>query len=262
MNRPETSHTEKHEFALFVETLSLLIANIKIGTEFTISDEKLFHRMGTVLRLKVGDVCILFDQTLQVACAVHAFTGKKHIHFVLHKKTLNVQQHPHITFLLPMLKRDDYESALYALAELGVNRIQLVYTQKTSQQWAGQRDIDRAERILIAAAEQSKNFAYPELQSPISLDRALHEHGSTEKRIFFDAAGTSFFSVMKILHENKPQRIVLLIGPEGDLSAEEKKMVEEKGFIFCALTPTIVRAVQAAALGAGFVRSLANSASF
>ncbi len=262
MNRTATPHTEKHEFALFIEALSLLVAQIKMGAEFTILDEKLFHRLATVLRLKAGDTCILFDQTLHVTCVVKAFVGKKNISFVLHKKSLNVQQQPYITFLLPVLKRDDYESALYALAELGVNRIQLVYTQKTPQQWAGQRDVDRAERILVAAAEQSKNFAYPELQPPMPLDRALEEYESIEKRIFFDAAGASFFSVMKILHENKPQRIVLLIGPEGDLSAEEKKMVEEKGFVFCALTPTVVRSVQAAALGAGFVRSLANSTFF
>jgi 16S rRNA (uracil1498-N3)-methyltransferase len=174
---------------------------------------------------------------------------------------LTVALRPSISFLLPLLKRDDYEGALYSLAELGVSSIQPVITQKTHTSWSD-RDADRAERILIAATEQSKNYAMPELKAPISLDKAVQAVDKGSIKVFFDPLGEAFFSVLRMLHDNQPQHIVLLIGPEGDLSSEEKKMVKEKGFIFCALTPTIVRAVQAAALGAGLVRSLFISPSF
>jgi 16S rRNA U1498 N3-methylase RsmE len=61
---------------------------------------------------------------------------------------------------------------------------------------------------------------------------------------------------MHMLHSTHSGNILLLVGPEGDLTLEEKEIVRANKFIFCALTPTIMRAVQATGLAAGFVRSL------
>jgi 16S rRNA (uracil1498-N3)-methyltransferase len=247
---------EKHEFALFVESLSLLIQQKKLGDSLIFSDEKMAHRMVNVLRLNVQDQCILFDRSTKVIVIIMAFVGKKNISVEIQsiQKTVNLQ--PTITFLLPVLKRDDYETALYALTEVGVNNIQLVFTQKTAHQWAGKRDSERAERILVAAAEQSKNFAYPYIKEPILLTDALQKYNTAELKFFFDPAGKKLFDVVQKTRDARISDMVLLIGPEGDLSLEEKKLVEMNDFIFCALTPTIMRATQAAALSAGFIRSI------
>ena len=249
-------HKDKHEFAVYKESLSLLIHKKSPGSSIIFSDDKLFHRITTVLRLRVGDTCVFFDQEMYIRCIIQAFVGKKQIHVEIESAHPTTALRPHVTFLLPVLKRDDYETALYALTEVGVNSIQLVFTQKTGNGWSGDRDNDRAQRILIAAAEQSKNFAYPQLKAPISLEAALKEYNVASAKLFFDPQGKHFFDVMQTLHDKQPEKVVLLIGPEGDLTSEEKKMVLANNFIFCALTPTIMRAVQAAALAAGFVRSL------
>lgn len=263
MNRTMAHEAEKHEFALFVESLSSLVRSINPGQQFIITDESLFHRMMTVLRLRVGDTCVVFDSTMHALCAIGGFVGKKHVHMVVQTKNVTTSLRPNITFLLPLLKRDDYENALYALAEVGVNTIQLVSTKKTQGSWSGQRDKDRTMRILVAAAEQSKNYAIPEVKAPVPLDVVLGTMSNKkERKIFFDPAGQAFFTVMSLLAHHKPEHVVLLIGPEGDLTVEEKKMAQQSGFIFCALTPTVIRAAQAAALGAGFVRSLLVEASF
>lgn len=261
MSNVVAAHKEKHEFALHIQSLSALVQKKGPGSTVIFSDEKLFHRMVTVLRLTINDSCVFFDRDLFIAATVAAFKGKKEVHVLIQSVQPTNLLYPKITFLLPMLKRDDYETALYALAEAGVTDIQLVFTKKTGNQWVSSRDSDRAQRILIAAAEQSKNFAYPQLRPPISLDVALKQNSEAAIKIFFDPQGKSFFDVMNVLHNNHPKDIVLLVGPEGDLSLEEKKMVRENNFIFCALTPTIMRAVQAAAVAACFVRSLLVSAS-
>lgn len=249
-------HKEKHEFALCIESLSLLIQKKVPGSSIIFSDEKLLHRMMTVLRLRIGDECVFFDRDIHITAAIEAFVGKKHVHIVIQSIHSTVILHPNITFLLPMLKRDDYEAALYALTEVGVNTIQLVFTHKTGNQWSANRDSERAQRILISAAEQSKNFAYPQLRAPIVLEDALKKNHDASIKIFFDPQGKQLFDVMQELYRSRPESVLLLVGPEGDLSLEEKKMVQANNFIFCALTPTIMRAVQAAALAAGFVRSL------
>jgi 16S rRNA (uracil1498-N3)-methyltransferase len=147
------------------------------------------------------------------------------------------------------------ESALYSLTEIGVTTIQLLFTQKTYNFSFDQKDKERAERIIIAAAEQSKNFAYPELKLPVFLPKIVDTYCEATK-ISFDINGDSFFSVMQRLHIDRPNDIVLLIGPEGDLSNEEKEMIVSKNFTVCALTPTVLRSVQATALSAGLIRSL------
>jgi 16S rRNA (uracil1498-N3)-methyltransferase len=246
---------EKHEFALFIESLSSVLQEKKAGGTIIFSDEKLVHRIANVLRLSIGDHCILFDRSTQIVVQV-AGLEKKRVSMMVQSVRKTIILQPTITFLLPLLKRDDYESSLYALTEVGVNEIQLVFTQKTAHQWAGARDKERAERILIAAAEQSKNFSYPQLQEPISLETALKKYATASTKVFFDPEGKKMFDVMHMIHNSKVNNVVLLVGPEGDLNVEEKKIVQVNGFIFCALTPTIMRAVQAASLGAGFVRSL------
>lgn len=253
---------EKHEFALFVESLSVLLQKVVPGMIFIIVDEKLFHRVTTVLRLHPDEECVVFDRTVYAHCIIVAFSGKKQIHMMLKSKRCTHTFNPSITFLLPLLKKGDYETALYSLVEIGVTTVQLISTKKTHVSWSGEHDFDRAQRIFIAAAEQSKNYCFPLLKSPVVLSEALNALSSSSTKVFFDPAGEPCFSVIRELYDDQPQSVVLLIGPEGDLSNEEKKMIKEKNFIFCALTPTIVRATQAAALSAGLVRSLLTTPSF
>lgn len=241
---------------MFAESLSVLMQGKKVHGSLVISDEKLVHRMMHVLRLNVEDRCVLFDRNIQVSVEITAFTGKKQISLTIYSIQETHVFKPTITFLLPLLKRDDYESALYGLTEVGVNTIQLVFTQKTAHRWSGNRDSERAERIVISAAEQSKNFAYPDVKDPISLKAALEKWGKADMKIFFDPEGKKLFDIMHEMHQSKAKDILLLVGPEGDLHLEEKKMIQDNDFLFCALTPTVMRAVQAAALGAGFIRSL------
>jgi 16S rRNA (uracil1498-N3)-methyltransferase len=250
------THKDKHEFALYKESLSLLIQYKVPGDSFSLSDETLFHRMMTVLRLKNGDQCILFDRDAYIIVIVDAFVGKKQVQVTINSIHSTVVLQPQITFLLPMLKREDYEAALYSLVEVGVNSIQLIFTQKTGNKWVGERDKERAQRIMIAAAEQSKNFAYPQLHEPISLQEALKKYSNCESKLFFDPQGNSFFDIMHMLHSAQPSHILLLVGPEGDLTLEEKEIARKNKFVFCALTSTIMRAVQATGLAAGFIRSL------
>lgn len=249
-------HKDKHEFALYTASLSLLVEKKEPGSSLTFTDESLVHRMMHVLRLRSNDTCIFFDRDMYIVATIQAFIGKKQAKIVIESIHPTVIFQPHITFLLPLLKREDYETALYTLTEVGVNNIQLIFTQKTGNKWSDERDYERAERIIIAAAEQSKNFAYPQLQAPVFLESALKKYDSVATKLFFDPQGKHFFDVMHIAHDHKPERVVLLVGPEGDLTTEEKTMVQAHKFIFCALTPTVLRAVQASALASGFIRSV------
>src|SRR5690348_1171860 len=114
----------KHEFALHIATLSALVEEVFPGEEIVISDEKVVHRMLTVLRLQTDDECIVFDHKLHVRFVIKEFIRKKQIRCVMQSQGMNTILSPRITFLLPVLKRDDFEAALYSLTEVGVTTIQ------------------------------------------------------------------------------------------------------------------------------------------
>lgn len=256
MNGLVKCNEEKHEFAFFFESLSVVVqSTVSVGTEIVLLDESLFHRIKTVVRLVPGDGCVFFNRDISVLCTITEFIGKKQIRCVIDEKRLNSALVPEITFLLPLLKRDDYEQALYVLAELGVTTVQLVFTQKSRSSWDSKKDMERAHRIVISAAEQSKNFVYPFIKEPLLLSAALTMISRAAPiKLFFDPLGGPFLSVVDC--KQLQNHYVLLVGPEGDLSSQEKEQIKKEKFIFCALTPTILRSVQAVSLGAGMVRSL------
>lgn len=243
---------QTHLFAFYHQDFSGKIAQRSSGQEILIVDADLTHRLTSVLRLAVGEQLILFDRTMHAIVTIHAIVKHKSLVFILDEKHKNFIWQPAVEFLLPLLKRESLETALYSLSELGITTIRLVITQKSQQKWTS-KDHERAQKIIIAASEQSKNFAFPELIQPVPLKQALQDIPDTHK-IFFDPAG-------KLLKEQlatytTATSCMLAIGPEGDLTADEKEMFKESRFEFIALTPTVLRSSQAAALGAGIMRSL------
>lgn len=246
----------KHEFAFFAPKLNTLRLKIKTPATIALRDPELIKRISSIVRLTIGDICILFNAAVHTRAQITAM-HKKEISVRIQKVEQNTTYAPSITCLLPLLKKDDLVSAITNLTACGVQTIQLVTTQKTQRRWGGIAELERIQRIVVAASEQSKHFSLPTVHAPISLSDALQNtHNSTN--IFFDPAGKPLIDIMTLLHKDKHNSslVSLLVGPEGDVTPEEKQLILKHTFILCSLTPTILRAHLAITLGAGIVRSI------
>jgi 16S rRNA (uracil1498-N3)-methyltransferase len=247
---------DTHEFAFFWSDLSERFAHYNIGGLIVITDKDLVHRITKIIRLQPDEQFILFDRTLHVQCTLHDIPDKKTIHCRLEKKEAHRVIKPEIKILLPLLKREALHEALYSAVELGATEVCFVLTDKVHRKWGGDHEFERLHNVMIAAAEQSKNFTLPTLGVPIILSDILKSLQSKDaSRIFFDPEGQRSLEVIQQL-SNPNNSIVLLLGPEGDLTTDEKKMVKQSGFLSVALTPTILRAQQALVVGLGLFRSL------
>lgn len=242
-----------HEFALYVENFSSLLASVHDGT-LTIADESLAHRMQHVLRAEVGESCVLFDRQQYAQCTVQGYLKRA---AVMRVESVHATEKlsPEIIFLLPVLKKEAFETALYSLVESGATFIQPVITQKIHRQWITAKDMDRLQRIMIAAAEQAKQYHFAQLLEPQKLVDVLQQSYAGAS-IFFEPHGTPLLDVAHAVRDQKPSSLRLLIGPEADLTDDEKALVASVGFTVCALTPTILRASSAAALAQGIFRSI------
>ncbi len=235
-----------HQFACF---LSHLVKNNK-NVPFSIEDEGILHRLKNVLRLEQGESIMLFNRDLQATFEIREFL-KKSIQGTLSACVPHEQKNSRkVTVFLPLLKKEHLQEALYGLCEVGVFAIQLVHVQKAHIKIWSPKDHEKAEKTIISAAEQSKNFTYPVLLAPITLDKALAQSDNKQVRIMLDAQGQSVFS----LHENvlSDEKVSLFVGPEADFADKEKELLLKAGVTSCKLTQTILRAYQAAIVGAAF----------
>lgn len=240
----------KHQFALFFPAID----GAQPTRELIITDKSFIHRLTTVLRAKVGDSYILFSQHHHAHVLLKAITAKEIVCDVqwVEKNTILA---PTVTFFLPILKKDALSETVYALCEIGVNKIQLISSEKTRPS-GDQKELDRLKRVIVSAAEQSKNFAFPDIYDAIGLSEALETVNKKSFGILADQNGHSAFDVIKDMQDSTFDQIILTVGPEGAYTSYEQTILSEKKFHLMKLTPTILRARQAAAVLAGIIRSV------
>ncbi|MBN1549351.1 RsmE family RNA methyltransferase [Candidatus Babeliales bacterium] len=235
-----------HEFAFYTQG--------PLPKEETVLDDPiLVRRIITVVRLHPDEHFILFNASHSVRCRIIKLV-KRTLTIAPEKLREHIVYTPKVTAVVPLLKREALEQTIYSLVELGVNDIQLIITAK-SQQELRLSTRQRLERIMIAAAEQSKHFALPHFSEVAMLEELL-QLNNVAKRILFDPDGRMLWDVMSDIRAVHVQHVVCMIGPEGALTTEERQRSVDAGYVLCALTPTVLRSSQACSLGIGVVRAL------
>ncbi len=255
MQNKKPAQGTQHQFAFYYADLSsILLEDIDI----TLICDDLFHRFKHVVRMQQDDTCTIFNQAERVTFMFAKLEGKNKIRGTWQNRQPNKQLAPEITFILPMLKIDAMSDAIYSLAEVGITNIQLVTTHKTQTPYS-EKLFDKLHRVAVAAAEQSKMFAFPTILPPVKLQDYLQNqcNGSAGAlaqagKFHFDVTGVPFAEWYKPIQAD--QSYYLLVGPEGDLTDDEKSLVKAAGFQSCFLTPTVLRSVRAISLVSGLFR--------
>lgn len=243
-----------HKFAFYTEFVRPIVQHKSHIEIHEITDQILINRITNVLRLEKGDQIILFDSHHNILCTIIKI-DKKFISIEINEIEHNILLKPHIVWLLPILKREAFEEAIYVLTALGVQEIQPVLTQKTKKVYAEKEQ--RIKKIMIAAAEQSKQFVIPILQPIIPLEMwLLNDDAQDIAKVFFDISGSHLENVIQAIKIEHINKIFALTGPEGDLTNQEKITIASRGFTFCALTKTVLKAEHAIIVALGAFRSL------
>ncbi len=248
----------QHEFALFSEEFSHAVAHKQ--TMITLTDTASVHRLQHVLRLQKSEAVILFDNQVHAQCSLQEYAKNKAVLMIKEVKK-NVPVLPELSVILPLLKREALDDVVYACRELGVTRIYLASTEKSSRHTIAQSELERLERVSIAAAEQSKNFAPCQIIGQgtlLSVSQILQSPALAQfegHKLCADISGKRWSELFPEF-EKTSKPFVICVGPEADLTATEKEFLRNNGFTFCQLGSTILRAQQATTVLIGIVRSL------
>ena len=198
-------------------------------------DSELLNQIRNVLRLKIGDQLILCDGRGAEAVATIVDSDKKQMTFGVEEVVMperEARKKP--TFFCALLKKENFELIVQKAVEIGIQNIVPVITERTVKTGI---NMDRLNKIIREASEQSGRTILPEICEPVSFEKAVTMAEPSET-VFFDLEGTIQNSYEKFAN--------LFIGPEGGFSDKEVAQVQELGFTLASLGPLTLRGETAA----------------
>jgi 16S rRNA (uracil1498-N3)-methyltransferase len=197
------------------------------------------HHLATVLRARVDQAVELFNGDGNCYAARITAIGKKAVSVVIGGCTATHNESPlQIELGIGISKGDRFDFVLQKSTELGVTAITPLLTERTEVRLDHERAEKKLEhwrQIVISACEQSGRNVLPVI-SPIQklVDWATHCNAA-QKFVLHHRAERSPAAAAK------PQRVALLIGPEGGLSSDEIAGAEKAGFDAWRLGPRVLR---------------------
>ncbi|MEW4306680.1 16S rRNA (uracil(1498)-N(3))-methyltransferase [Rossellomorea marisflavi] len=153
-----------------------------------------------------------------------------------------------VTIASGLPKGDKLEWILQKGTELGASGFIPFKAERSIVKWdekKGKKKVERWEKIVKEAAEQSHRTLIPDLSSPLTLKELLVKaDGYDYKLVAYEEESRAGerSNLSNVLSEVKPsQRVLILFGPEGGLTDSEVEVCKENGFIPCGLGPRILR---------------------
>jgi 16S rRNA (uracil1498-N3)-methyltransferase len=231
---------------------------LKTGNTLLTLPEKLSHQVKDVLHLTVGEHLILLDNSGAEALCSIVKSGRSGVEVELLERHTGKGESPiHIILCQGLLKSARFEWILEKGTELGVAVFCPVLCRRSMSglEDAGANKIQRWGRIIQEATEQCGRASLPELLPIRSLAHALSHIPSgalalipweQEQGLSLRSALRAFIADRKEIMSSDPLTVVLFIGPEGGLLAEEVELALSHSVQPVTLGSRILRAETAA----------------
>ncbi|MEM7069178.1 MAG: 16S rRNA (uracil(1498)-N(3))-methyltransferase [Pseudomonadota bacterium] len=228
-----------HDFKsqrLFVED------DLTNGKTFEATREQANYLLN-VLRLKDGEQILVFngrDGEWQVEIKA---SGRKKCEL---RPTCQIRTQPEpysLVYCFAPLKQARLDYMIQKAVEMGVGVLQPVITQFTQVRTINEK---RIRANAIEAAEQCGIINLPEIREPIKLE-AIGQFVSAEATLYFCDETANQSRTSSADQASRETRNILLIGPEGGFSDEERKLIDTfPNLVRLGLGPRILRADTAA----------------
>lgn len=213
------------------------------GERIVLSPEESAHARSR--RLRPGDPVVLFDGSGREAIgrlAAAASKGRGRGAEVVVEELRDARESlsgPSIRLGVAAIRGERLAWVAEKAAELEVETLVLVRTERTQAFRAGEAARERLERLARAGAKQSGAIRWPACVGPVAFSEALAGPES-ETRLILDASGEPF----PVSLPDRP--CALLVGPEGGWTDGEREAARHAGWRPVALPAVTLRAETAA----------------
>lgn len=219
--------------------------------ETVILDTDDAHHALRSLRLRPGDRFTSSDGRGGLAsCRVLRASGLL-LEGQVEERVTESRPEPVLRVLLSPPKGERLAWAVQKLVEVGADEIVLVEAARSVRRWKGERAARAGERlgtVAREAAKQARRRFLPELRGPVEWGAALDEAlKSGPVFLLWEGAGSG---LLGLLPGETPDRLALVIGPEGGIPEEDAAAAQGRGAVLASLGPNILRTETAAVAAA------------
>ena len=208
--------------------------------QLVLDDKELFNQVRNVLRLDIGSKVAVADGRGGEGLAQITSLRKGSVELQIQEVFKNdKEQARHIILYCSVLKKENFELVVQKATEVGVKEIFPIITERTIK---FNIKMDRLQKIVKEAAEQSGRAIVPKLYEPIRFADAVSHAKQNETNWFFDSSGLP----VKKETASPKNRLGIFIGPEGGWTEEELKSAKDSKFKTVSLGKLTLRAETAA----------------
>ena len=194
------------------------------------------HYLANVMRSKRGSNINFFNKEGEWISEI-VFLEKDRVEVKFLNRVKESIKSSNIELAICLVKKNPMEIILQKATELGVAKITPILSERTEVK---ELNFERANKIVIEATEQSNQLIPPKISKIIKLKDLIYNLKDTNKLFFADINCKLKLKKEDIKDDNLK---TLLIGPEGDFSPNERKMIlENNNTISFSLSKNILRA--------------------
>jgi 16S rRNA (uracil1498-N3)-methyltransferase len=203
-------------------------------------NEAASHYLINVLRVKLGQPVILFNGLGQEYVGEVVYVGKRQIKIQLNECHAPALESPLNTHLaIGISKGDRMDWVLQKATELGVTQITPLWTARTEVKLKGERldkKMQHWQQVIISACEQCQRSVLPQLHAAQDLSEFLETASANLKLVLHHR------STQRINSFDRPESVLLLVGPEGGLADDEIHLaLQNHQFKALTLGPRVLR---------------------
>ena len=224
----------------------------------------LVHQIRDVLRLTPGEtVVVLDDSGWEYEVQLDAVEQEQATGQIQNKSLARTEPRAKITLYQSLLKGDKFEWVLQKGTELGIVEFVPIVCDRcviASVDEVSKAKLERWQRIILEAAEQSRRARLPRLQTPLLFPQACERARRADLALLswegertrsLRSMLTAYDSLPVTAHGKtspmrKPFSISIFVGPEGGFTTREVDQARRYGLAPVSLGPRILRAETAA----------------
>ena len=180
------------------------------------------HYVKDVMRLKIGDKLSIFNTLGEWNAAIESYE-KNGTKIKIMEKVRDKSNEKNIWLAFSPIKQNPLNFVIQKGTELGVQKFIPILSDRTIVR---EVNIERIKKIIVEASEQSNRISVPEINKPDSLKNFLSIFPKNGCLIFCDI-NSNQNNLKNIFEKKVDGPVCILIGPEGDFSENERKMIIE-----------------------------------
>ncbi|MBV8933510.1 MAG: 16S rRNA (uracil(1498)-N(3))-methyltransferase [Kutzneria sp.] len=215
------------------------------------------HHAATVRRLRVGEHAVLADgRGTRAVCRIDG-VDRDTLRLAVLRRAVEPTPAPRVVVAQALVKGDGGELAVELATQAGVDVIVPWRASRCVTRW---QDGPRADKALARwrgtareAAKQARRAWVPDVRPPVDTTQLAELVGRVAKAVVLDASAPARLGDLP-----KEGDLLLVVGPEGGISAQELAVLTAAGAVAVRLGPQVLRASSAAAVALGAIGVLTD----